>query len=152
MTLTVQGLRLPPIQIAQEGLDASKPDLRAFREVIRILLAARLCAKACLGMSPTWSDAADERLDPFYRMLLFGNPVLQGLRDLRAIWVAWEAELVQGKSLEAIQIDAPTRLYLQTIVDHLMGRRVFLFGTGVMKTGVRSNMHISRPAYGRERM
>jgi tetratricopeptide (TPR) repeat protein len=152
MTLTVQGLRLPPIQIVQEGLDASKSDSYTFREVIRILLAARLYAQACLGMSPTSTDPADERLDPFYRMLVFDNPALQGLPDWRARWAAWQAKLLQEKSLEAIQIDTPTRLYLQTISDHLMGRRVFLFGTGVMKAGVRSNMHISHPAYGRERM
>src|SRR6202044_2683213 len=56
MTLTVQGLRLPPIQIVQEGLDASKSDSYTFREVTGILPAARLYAQACLGMSPTSTD------------------------------------------------------------------------------------------------
>ena len=120
---------------------------REFTESLRFLMVSFAMAQVIAGVPQGSLDPRDPQLDPFYSMLMFDNPAAeQSLLTTRVKWTMWYNAVVKHGSFEAVEYDATTRLYLNMVNENLIGRRIFVFGTGTMRSALRSNIHAWRTA------
>jgi hypothetical protein len=81
--------------------------------MIRCFLGWRLLTQARLGIHPF--QQADPRLDQFHQVITCGNTGFDEiLPQVKNWWTQWQSQLLQQKSVDAIEVTAARRVICST--------------------------------------
>jgi hypothetical protein len=132
--LIAQGVCITPINIISPRLE---PSLSTFKDIIHYILTWHLF----IQVSSPPGYASSQRLDQFYRMIMFDQPEFRSkLPDIRLWWPYWQRTLIQQRSAEALEAVEEQKIYLQYVFDCCAGRQLFLFEGSQAQSPLRFNM------------
>jgi hypothetical protein len=121
--LTAEGICVASLNSCSERFELSTT---SHKEMIRCLLGWRLLTQAHLGIHPM--QQGDPRLDQFYRLMSCEVERFDQLfLHVKTWWDEWQRQLLEHKSVEAIEVAGYQEGYLQLIFDLSAGKRLLFY-------------------------